>query len=330
MIHRWTATWGGYSAELTEGDLTLDRTSTPYITGSITMPTPAGAAVALLNPFTAARLVLTLTDTGLDGVVVSTRAFDLGIRERTDDPFAGTSTLRLASDEALVQDYTYLAGSAGVISMTGNAGAVATAAVHYALPAAWITVMNSVVANTVITPVIDFSNASMGDIALDVLRQAGGRLWCDADRRFYIDGPMPVPPGVYSPFTLDAGINLQSMTTVTSREGEWVDGFGVTYADNLTAFVTPPSAPYTKSAVVAQPLLDYAAGYLQARTTLDQRTVRGTTTTIQAVSDYAVVPGRAMYLNPPDGRHLFGNPDSVVFNYPSDEMTITTTGLVNA
>lgn len=86
------------------GSITLDSAGFPHVTGDVSFSMPDAAQLALLDPRQSARVEVTATRDG-----GTPRVFDLGIREVTPDRAAGTVRVSLASDEALLSDFSRLA-----------------------------------------------------------------------------------------------------------------------------------------------------------------------------------------------------------------------------
>jgi hypothetical protein len=85
------------------GDITLDSGWAPYAQGSLVVPYTAYMA-EVLDPREDIRVQITAAR-AVDGVDAESRDFDLGLRSREIDPGGATITLKLASDEALLQDW---------------------------------------------------------------------------------------------------------------------------------------------------------------------------------------------------------------------------------
>lgn len=101
-----TVTVGAYTLGCERGELTLDTSQAPHVTGTVEVSVNP-ATLAALDPrqSTPPRVVVTVS-AGIP------RAFDLGVRERKLSHDAAIVTLTLASDEALLNDYAPLADDA--------------------------------------------------------------------------------------------------------------------------------------------------------------------------------------------------------------------------
>ncbi|WP_449408365.1 hypothetical protein [Microbacterium maritypicum] len=95
-------------AENSPGEVTLASSAFPYVQGTVKMAVEDAMLLEELDPRDSRRLVLTAARDG-----GTPRTFDLGVREATPDRAAGTVTLRLASDEAIIMDYAQLVDDNG-------------------------------------------------------------------------------------------------------------------------------------------------------------------------------------------------------------------------
>jgi hypothetical protein len=84
------------------GSITLDASAIPHVTGELVL---VERDTYDFDPRTGARLEVTAVRDG-----GAPRVFDLGIREVSPNRADGTMTVRLASDEALLQDFAQLDG----------------------------------------------------------------------------------------------------------------------------------------------------------------------------------------------------------------------------
>lgn len=113
--HEYTLTLatftGPFALKLETGNVALDGSRIPFIEASVTIV--PNLPEARFDPRFPDRLV-TLTCTRTDDVGTVTRVFDgLRIREVTPDYAAGTMTLRLASDESMLEDFGQLVDDNG-------------------------------------------------------------------------------------------------------------------------------------------------------------------------------------------------------------------------
>lgn len=89
---------------VTEGSVTLDAMGVPYASAQLTIPLTDPTLAEGIDPRDEQRAVLTAGNR----LTNSSRAFDLGVRRRRVDHKTKTIDLELASDEALLQDYSPL------------------------------------------------------------------------------------------------------------------------------------------------------------------------------------------------------------------------------
>lgn len=89
------------------GNVSLDSSRLQHVQGQITVAARTGL-LEQIDPRSSRRVAINVSATFLGTGTVRARTFDLGIREVTPDREAGTVTLRLASDEALLEDYAQL------------------------------------------------------------------------------------------------------------------------------------------------------------------------------------------------------------------------------
>lgn len=102
-----------FELRLEGGNVSIDTARIPYIEATVTITPNMPDAEAMLDPRFPHRL-LTLTCVRTDSFGTSTRVFaGLRIREVTPDYAAGTMTLRLASDETMLDDYAQLVDDRG-------------------------------------------------------------------------------------------------------------------------------------------------------------------------------------------------------------------------
>jgi hypothetical protein len=122
-----TATVATESAPISSGSITLDESWAPYGQGQIEIPMDAPDAVPI-DPREGDRcqVVATVDGEWAGGVWTpgESRTFDLGIRSRVFDYGTRVCTLQLATDEALLQDYSVLAADDNPWGLQGSLRAV--------------------------------------------------------------------------------------------------------------------------------------------------------------------------------------------------------------
>jgi len=101
-----------------QASVTMDDSWSPYVQATLVCSAPSIETLEALDPRDGLRVNLTLTQAWGDGGVnwnifgyraPVTRTFNLSLRDRTVDKRTGEMTLELASDEALIQDYSLVA-----------------------------------------------------------------------------------------------------------------------------------------------------------------------------------------------------------------------------
>ncbi|WNM25246.1 hypothetical protein [Demequina capsici] len=98
--HAIAATVGATALPLKSGRVVMDASWSPYIQAEIAIPKQASAVLDTLDPRAAARVSLTVSRTN----PAQSRTFNLGVRERIVDHENSDVIVKLASDEARLQD----------------------------------------------------------------------------------------------------------------------------------------------------------------------------------------------------------------------------------
>lgn len=96
-----------HTLEIIGGSVTMDETWSPYIQGTLTIPMPSGSVLADLDPRANRRVTVTATAKDAAGSTLTTRTWDLSLRQVNVNYEDATVSLTLASDEAIVQDYAH-------------------------------------------------------------------------------------------------------------------------------------------------------------------------------------------------------------------------------
>lgn len=89
------------------GGVSLDASRLQHVQGQITVADRPGL-LEQIDPRSSRRVSIDVSATFLSSGAARARSFDLGIREVTPNRSAGTVTLQLASDEALLEDFAQL------------------------------------------------------------------------------------------------------------------------------------------------------------------------------------------------------------------------------
>ena len=112
------------------GGITLDAGRAPYASGDVEIGLPSPAVLAALDPRTSPPPRVRVT-AGAAG-----RVFDLHVRERRVSVEDAAVSLKLASDEALLEDYAPLADDPAPFSLAASLRAVVGYALAVAIPGA--------------------------------------------------------------------------------------------------------------------------------------------------------------------------------------------------
>lgn len=259
-----------------------------------------------------------------------TRTLDLGLRGRSIDHDAGTVTLALASDEDLLRDYGLLSASPVSPSALTVLDAVVLA-LSTVLPGATITTTQGAQTITAASAVWQ-PGVSAWDYLTPLTASAGLRLWCDERRVWHLAAPADVvAPGQV---TLAATGSVTAATDTVNRDSDlWADGCVVTYtwtdASNVAHVAYDVAGPSTTTRVhhvkVERPWP--RAGEAAAR--LRKLQGAGRVLSVSAVADFGAYPAMAASLSVPNTPTQTGYVQAVTWSIPSDEMDITTRGLID-
>lgn len=117
--HVYTATLQvgvGHPLKIVGGSVTMDEGRAPHVQASLTIATPTEAVTELLDPRKNVRVKVTATSTG-----GTARTFDLVLRARVLDHNTAETSLKLASDEALLLDDALAATTPNVSALAYQA-----------------------------------------------------------------------------------------------------------------------------------------------------------------------------------------------------------------
>jgi len=256
------------------------------------------------------------------------RTFDLGLRSREIDHNAGTVTLDLASDEAIMQDsYSLYAGE----TISGRTDFLGT--LRDRVPAALDDVDAG--AASASWDRLDWPwrpGVSAWDYAAGMVQQIGYRLWCDEFRVWHLHADQPTPAG--SAVVLDSSVNIETAVDRISRDAEYYTGAIVTYEWSDAAGATqkaydlawfPPGPPRLYSITYNRPYPGPGAANRIART---MRT-RGHEIDLTAISDYDVTPGRPLTIALPSTPVQGGVTSAVTWSLPAATMTVRSRALAD-
>lgn len=322
-----TAVWGGHTVgELSEwyfvpfnpsGSNKLSRLSSLYGGGSIADLTTAWTTWYL---YQISELYFRSYPDGIYNNY--RRGFDLGIRARSIDVAGGTVSLELTTDEALLQDYALVSVnnfSPASLSLRNVIKEVLALIGGYLVDGATDATVDADAA-------LWAPGQEAWDYLISLVQAAGFRLYCDERRIWHL---------VESTFTQPGLAELWSVGTIkaaddnVSRDGDlWYDAVVVkyTWTDELgatiEAFDTASVEGFSKVRLVE--IESNYPGPGAAQGILDRGLARGRQLDVTTVSNYMVQPSMACDI------YITGTPTENVYikavswNYPGDEMTVTT------
>lgn len=257
-----------------------------------------------------------------------TKGFNLGIRSRSIDIASETVTLELSTDEALLQDYA-------LVSV--NNFAPASLQLRQVIKEV-LALVNGYLAPGATDATITAEAAlwAPGQEAWDYLtsltQAAGFRLYCDENRMWHL---------VEGTFTQPGLAELWSVGTIKSADDNinrdddlWFDAVVLkyTWVDALGATIQKFDTAHVEGFSKVR-LFEIASNYPgpgAAQAILDRAIARGRRLDVTTVSNYAVQPSMAtnIYITnyPTESCYI----KSVTWNYPSDEMTISTRQPINS
>jgi len=344
------------------GQVTIDETWSPFIQASIVIEEPAD-----LTPFdprlsppprvrvNAAQYFWNGTTGAFSVTPDSSESWNLHIREsvRTADH---TLTLTLASDEALLQDYSQMFATVGpgmdfvtfpselhtVIdyvthgpwgSLT-SAGVVPTANFVETTPAVDLSPFNETVG--LYTGIVWRPGVSAWSFVSEYLQRSGRRLWVDPDSDWHISLE---PKNTAGTIYLHDAVQLTNYSSTISRD-DWYDGVAIVYTWSPDAKYSPSLshvdlatsgsfyrgrthvetiqlAPAVGAATPAAAVFDGMATYK-----LDRMSALGRSETFEAVSNFDAKTGMALSVSI-DGGTVTGHVASVTWNIGTRRMTVT-------
>lgn len=250
------------------------------------------------------------------------RGFDLGIRARQVNLDDGTVDLELASDEALLQDYALVSANnfspaslqlrdiveeilarIGGYLVSGSTGGLvdATAALWAPGQTGW-----------------DYLNALVQEQKL--------RLYCDENRNWYLIDGTYTRPGLAELWSV--GTIKAADENISRDDGLWFDAVVIKYTwtdalgATIIAYDTASVPNFTKVKLIERETAYPGAG--AALSILNRALSQGRQLDVTTVSNYSVEPSMAcdIYILGTPTEHTYIK--AVSWNYPSDEMNVTT------
>lgn len=250
------------------------------------------------------------------------RGFDLTIRSRKINLVEGTVDVELATDEALLQDYALVSSfnySPSSLQLRQIIKGVLARVGAYLEPGATDATVTSAAA-------LWEPGQDAWDYLSSLVQQAKLRLYCDEKRMFHLVNDTFTQPGLAEFWgvgtikSADQNIDLNNdeWFDAVVIKYTWVNDAGVTIKTFDTASV--PGFSKTK-------LFEFNTNYPgagAAQRILNRALARGRQLDVTTVSNYAVQPSMAtdIYITGQPTEHVYIK--AVSWNYPGDEMTITT------
>ena len=250
------------------------------------------------------------------------RGLDLGIRARDVNIADGTVSLELSSDEALLQDYALVSVnnfSPSSLQLRDIIKEVLALIGGYLVPGATD-------ATVLPTAALWAPGQEAWDYLNSLVKTAGYRLYCDERRSWHLVDSTFTQPGLAELWSV--GTIKSASENVSRDSGLWFDAVVVKYTwvndlgATVIAYDTAAVENFTKVHMVEVKSAYPGAGAAQG--ILDRALSRGRQLDVTTVSNYAVEPSMACDI------YILGTPTENVYikavswNYPSDEMTVTT------
>lgn len=253
------------------------------------------------------------------------RRFDLGVRDRVVDHQAGTITVQLASDEALLQDVALVA-----TAPRSPASATVRAAVTLALSEIGA-VLEPGVDDGPVEP--DAAAWQPGETGWDYVRplvdSAGLRLFCDEQRRWHLVQPLAPTGGAL----MLSPTNTMQLQDQIARDVGWYDAVVVVYrwrdssGVDRTVYDVATTPGYTKvrTVEIARPWPGNGA----ARAMLARSSGRGRVLAATGVSDYGAEPGQMLLISSPAAPLQTGLLARVTWDLAAREMQVRSRDLID-
>jgi len=258
--HTYTASLGSRALSVTGGTISLDDSRSPHVEATLTIPFPGAwstmlwddptvggfdeepfgvgpfgavnpvrqwdldeAALSAMDPRKPARVVFTADVT--TETYSHVRRFDLALRTRKADHEAGTVTLGLASDEALLEDWSPMADDKRPFARRASMRSIVNYVLGKVIPGASLAAGSSDHSFSGTDSDVEAFTWKAGQSAMDFLRplvQAGGlRLVCDELRGWTLRSANYTTGGA---ITITQGENAIAGSESISRDDDaWFD-----------------------------------------------------------------------------------------------------------
>lgn len=310
---------------------TFDEAWSPYIQATADLA-PSGPLAALLDPRAGVRVRL---DAGYlyDGTTRDVHTLgDLHLRTRPwrQEPSTSSLSLTLASDEALLQDWTPLGAQ-----LTFPAGTpvvtVVRDVVHWRVDPDAV-LMNALPSSAVTSAAVVVSTGTdPWAVLADIADQVDAQVYVDGARIWNLTPRVQVA-GI-SRHIVKAGETgtLETLEDVLDRE-TWGNAVLLTYEGGQQSWAWADSGPLSVTAVPVKvqrvtrraPFPGADASKRAARSLLRRTLTRGRGQTITAVAALWLRPGMTITVQPRDGEPTRELVSRVTFDLPAGTMTVRT------
>jgi hypothetical protein len=307
------------------GSIDLDSRRAPHVQASLTCSDASPATLALLDPRLPVRVQIDVEARVFAGT--QTRTFDLGLRRRPVPFQDGTFTLDLASDEALLTDYSPLA-NVDLSAFTGGR-ALVNEVLDQAIPGAELEAGDDFTISVDADGDVRLWKAGVSALEyLQPIVQASGlRLVCDEARLWTLRDEEWTAPGMLH---ARYGVNLMAGEDTIDRDSgvwfdaaiarySWTDGGGVQLEQYDSYAAT---TPHTRSRT-----FDFDSPYPGpgfAEYAVRRAQGRGREVTFTLDSDWTAQAEQTTFLALDEMPLQVGATQSITFNLDDDTMTGTT------
>jgi hypothetical protein len=258
----------------------------------------------------------------------TSRQFNLIVTSRSFDHARGELTLTAASGEVLLHSDALVAASPFDPATTSVRGIVVQlldrvgATLQAGEADATITVES-----TIWTP-----GVSAWDYIAPLLQASNLKLWCDEIGRWSLTGVHPASAGN---IVLTPTATITALSDTMEIDGEdwfdavvviykWTDAFDLNQvAYDVAGASNPRNVSHIEYNNTPYPGPGAAAGIL------NRAKGRGRVLDVRAISDYRAQPGQPATITPPDTDAQTGYLSAVTFEWPANEMSVASRGLVD-
>lgn len=256
----------------------------------------------------------------------TTRSLNLTLRERRLDYANSEVSLTLSSDEALLQDYALVQNTNYVPNTTS-----VRYIIQYVLSLIGRTLTDGSADGTFAADAgIWEPGQNAWDYLQPLIQAAGLRLYCDENRVWYLVSDVTnIPGSIQLAYT---GTVTDANETISRDSTDWYDAVVIKYeyvdgsGNTIVAYDSASTLGFSKVLNLTYDTAYPGAG--AAARVLARAQGRGRVNDISAISDYSAAPGIEASITMPFVDTQVGNLSAVTWNYPNDEMTVKTRGLI--